>query len=100
MQKNIGRNPLMESGSKSETMETLVKAQTGVIPAAALIHSKLDRDEISLFMARELEYLRTVAESAQLSLLAALFDELRESLIDGAKHQTKNSDKIKKFGSA
>ena len=97
MQKKINRNSLMESGSKSNTLETLLKAQTGVIPAAALIHSKLDRDEISLFMAHELEYLRTVAESAQLSLLAALFDELRESLLDGAKYQTKNSEKIKQF---
>jgi hypothetical protein len=69
----------------NETFEMLLKAQSGVIPVAALEKSNLDKNEAALFLARELLFLRSVAEGAKLSMLAILFDELHLSLFDGAK---------------
>ena len=73
----------------SETFETLLKAQSGVIPVAALEKNKLDKNEAALFLARELLFLRSVAEGANLSMLAILFDELHVSLLDSAKTKVK-----------
>ena len=69
----------------NETFEMLLKAQSGVIPVTALEKSNLDKNETSLFLARELLFLRSVADGARLSMLAILFDELHISLLDGAK---------------
>ena len=69
----------------NETFEMLMKAQSGVIPVTALEKSNLDKNEAALFLARELLFLRSVAEGARLSMLAKLFDELHLSLLDGAK---------------
>ena len=69
----------------NDTFEMLLKAQSGVIPVTALEKSNLDKNEAVLFLARELLFLRSVAEGAKLSMLAILFDELHLSLLDGAK---------------
>ena len=73
----------------SETFETLLKAQSGVIPVTALEKTKLEKNEVALFLARELLFLRSVADSAKLSTLAILFDELHLSLLDSAKAKVK-----------
>lgn len=73
----------------SETFEMLVKAQSGAIPVAALGATKLEENEVALFLAHELLFLRSVADGAKLSMLAILFDELRVSLLNSANAEVK-----------
>ena len=73
----------------SESMEMLLKAQSGIIPVTELEHSRLEKHEVALFLARELLFLRSVAEGAKFSMLAILFDELHVSLLDSAKSGSK-----------
>lgn len=80
----------------SETFEMLLKAQSGVIPVAALEAAKLEKNEVALFLARELLFLRSVADSAKLSMLATLFDELHVALIEGANAKIETERSIKK----
>lgn len=80
----------------SETFEVLLKAQSGVIPVAALETAKLEKNEVSLFLARELLFLRSVANGAKLSMLATLFDELQIALLDGANAKIEMERSIKK----
>ena len=80
----------------SETLEMLLKAQSGVIPVAALETAKLEKNEVALFLARELLFLRSVADSAKLSMLATLFDELHLALLDGANAKIETGRSIKK----
>ena len=81
----------------SETLEMLLKAQSGVIPVAALETAKLEKNEVALFLARELLFLRSVADSAKLSMLATLFDELHLALLDGANAKIEVERSIKKI---
>lgn len=67
----------------------LVKAQSGAIPVAALGATKLEENEVALFLAHELLFLRSVADGAKLSMLAILFDELRVSLLNSANAEVK-----------
>ena len=80
----------------SETLEMLLKAQSGVIPVAALETAKLEKNEVALFLARELLFLRSVADGAKLSMLAILFDELHVALLDGANAKIETERSIKK----
>jgi hypothetical protein len=80
----------------SETLEMLLKAQSGVIPVAALATAKLEKNEVALFLARELLFLRSVADSAKLSMLAILFDELHVALLEGANAKIGPERAIKK----
>lgn len=80
----------------SETFEMLLKAQSGVIPVAALATAKLEKNEVASFLARELLFLRSVADGAKLSMLAALFDELHLALLDGANAKIEMERPIKK----
>ena len=80
----------------SETFEMLLKAQSGVIPVAALETAKLEKNEVALFLARELLFLRSVADGAKLSMLAILFDELHVALLDGANAKIEMERSIKK----
>ena len=80
----------------SETFEMLLKAQSGVIPVAALATAKLEKNEVALFLARELLFLRSVADGAKLSMLATLFDELHVALLDGANAKIEMERSIKK----
>jgi hypothetical protein len=82
-QKLVERSASQGSVGNNETFEMLLKAQSGVIPVTALEKSNLDKNEAALFLARELLFLRSVAEGANLSMLAILFDELHLSLLDG-----------------
>ncbi|MEQ1523880.1 MAG: hypothetical protein ABL936_21670 [Aestuariivirga sp.] len=76
--------------------DMLLKAQSGVIPVAALETAKLEKNEVSLFLARELLFLRSVANGAKLSMLATLFDELQIALLDGANAKIEMERSIKK----
>lgn len=69
----------------SETFETLLKAQSGIIPLAALKETKLEESEVTAFLAKELLFLRAVADGARMSMLGTLFDELRAALLDNMK---------------
>jgi hypothetical protein len=80
----------------SETLEMLLKAQSGATPIAALETAKLEKNEVALFLARELLFLRSVADSAKLSMLATLFDELHLALLDGANTKIETQRSIKK----
>ena len=80
----------------SETFEMLLKAQSGVIPVAALATAKLEKNEVALFLARELLFLRSVADDAKLSMLATLFDELHVALLDGANAKIEMERSTKK----
>jgi hypothetical protein len=80
----------------SETLEMLLKAQSGVTPIAALKTERLEKNEVTLFLARELSFLRSVADSAKLSMLAVLFDELHLALLDGASAKIETKPSIKK----
>jgi hypothetical protein len=80
----------------SETFEILLKAQSGLIPVAALATAKLEKNEVALFLARELLFLRSVADGAKLSMLATLFDELHVALLDGANAKIEMERSIKK----
>lgn len=77
------------ASGNSETFEILIKAQTGAIPVAALKTENLKENEVALFLAHELSFLRSVADGAKLSMLATLFDELRMSLLDKASAEVK-----------
>jgi len=83
IQKLAERSATQGAVGNNETFEMLLKAQSGVIPIAALEKSNLDTNEAALFLARELLFLRSVAEGANLSMLAILFDDLHQSLLDG-----------------
>lgn len=85
----VERRVNQSAPSNSETFEMLLKAQSGAIPVAALATKKLEGNEVALFLAHELLFLRSVADGAKLSMLAILFDELRTSLLDGANAQSK-----------
>ena len=74
----------------------LLKAQSGATPIAALETAKLEKNEVALFLARELLFLRSVADSAKLSMLATLFDELHLALLDGANTKIETQRSIKK----
>lgn len=80
----------------NETFEMLLKVQSGVIPVAALEAAKLEKNEVALFLARELLFLRSVADGAKLSMLAILFDELHVALLDGANATIESERAIKK----
>lgn len=80
----------------SETFEILLKAQSGLIPVAALATAKLEKNEVALFLARELLFLRSVADGGKLSMLATLFDELHVALLDGANTEIEMERSIKK----
>lgn len=80
----------------SETFEILLKAQSGLIPVSALETTKLEKNEVALFLARELLFLRSVADGAKLSMLATLFDELHVALLDGANDKIESDRAIKK----
>ena len=80
----------------SETLEMLLKVQSGVIPVAALATAKLEKNEVALFLARELLFLRSVADGAKLSMLATLLDELHVALLDGANAKIEMERSIKK----
>ena len=80
----------------SETFEMLLKAQSGSIPVAELATAKLEKNEVALFLARELLFLRSVADGAKLSMLAILFDELHVALLDGANSKIETERSIKK----
>jgi hypothetical protein len=80
----------------SETLETLLKAQAGLIPVAALATAKLEKTEVALFLARELLFLRSVADGAKLSTLALLFDELHVALLDDANAKIETERSLKK----
>ena len=84
IQKLVERSASQGAVGNNETFEMLLKAQSGVIPVTALEKSNLDKNEAALFLARELLFLRSVAEGAKLSMLAILFDQLHLSLLDGA----------------
>jgi hypothetical protein len=65
-----------------DSIALLVKAQTGVIPLASLRKFNLDCNQVAAFLARELLFLHTAAECANMNLLAALFYDLHTSLIE------------------
>ena len=73
----------------------LLKAQSGVTPIAALKTARLEK-RVTLFLARELSFLRSVADSAKLSMLAVLFNELHLALLDGASAKIETKPSIKK----
>jgi len=81
----------------NETFEILLKAQSGLIPVAALETTKLEKNEVALFLARELLFLQSVADGAKLSMLATLFDELHLALLDGANAKIEVERSIKKI---
>jgi hypothetical protein len=85
IQKIVEHSASQVTVGNNETFEMLLKAQSGVIPVTALEKGNLDKNEAALFLARDLLFLRSVAEGAKLSMLAILFDELHVSLLDGAK---------------
>ena len=89
IQKIAGYSANHGADGSSETFEMLLRAQSGVIPLAAIGKGKLDKNEAALFLSRELLFLRSVAESANLSMLAILLDELHESLLHSAKTNVK-----------
>ena len=91
LQKIVERSASHENVGAKETFEMLLKAQSGVIPVLALEKRNLDKNETALFLARELLFLRSVAEGAKLSMLAILFDELHLSLLDA---KAKNEDGV------
>lgn len=89
VQKVINRNVDQRAFGAGESFEMLLKAQSGIIPVTELEHTRLEKSEVALFLARELLFLRSVAEGAKFSMLAILFDELHVSLLDSAKPGTK-----------
>ena len=91
VQKIVEHSENYRAAGSSETLETLLKAQSGIIPLTALQYIKLEENEVAVFLARELLFLRTIADGAKMSMLAILFDELHLSLLDSAAAKIKGN---------
>jgi hypothetical protein len=74
------------SDKLTDTSLFLLKAQNGDIPLATLENVALDKGEVSLLLSRELLFWYSAAEGAKMKGLAALFYELRLTLIATTKH--------------
>jgi hypothetical protein len=86
---HFAKRPTVQFTNKpfNDTAGFLAKARNGEIPVAALENIKLDKQELSLILSKELLVWSSAAEGAEMHLVSVLFSELHKSLVETTKHQ-------------